>query len=105
RLHGVQDSFAQQDNAAIRSGEAFIPLINPALSSLGNNIFMPDAPAKRHVLAMVIFFLLFFKRSGAGVRQFRKEVRLEPGIGVGGRSEEHTSELQSPCNLVCRLLL
>src|SRR5256885_7604435 len=34
----------------------------------------------------------------------------EPGV-VGGRgitgprSEEHTSELQSPCNLVCRLLL
>src|SRR5688500_19415144 len=24
---------------------------------------------------------------------------------LGGRSEEHTSELQSPCNLVCRLLL
>src|SRR3989454_5674590 len=24
---------------------------------------------------------------------------------VGARSEEHTSELQSPCNLVCRLLL
>src|SRR5256885_5591869 len=29
------------------------------------------------------------------------------GIACGGcrRSEEHTSELQSPCNLVCRLLL
>src|SRR2546426_8630684 len=25
--------------------------------------------------------------------------------GGGRRSEEHTSELQSPCNLVCRLLL
>src|SRR5256885_7589443 len=25
--------------------------------------------------------------------------------GRAGRSEEHTSELQSPCNLVCRLLL
>src|SRR2546426_7738513 len=25
--------------------------------------------------------------------------------GQVGRSEEHTSELQSPCNLVCRLLL
>src|SRR2546426_8589924 len=25
--------------------------------------------------------------------------------GHGARSEEHTSELQSPCNLVCRLLL
>src|SRR5256885_13300199 len=27
------------------------------------------------------------------------------GDGRGLRSEEHTSELQSPCNLVCRLLL
>src|SRR5256885_12246661 len=27
------------------------------------------------------------------------------GHAVGLRSEEHTSELQSPCNLVCRLLL
>src|SRR5256885_12222723 len=29
-------------------------------------------------------------------------LRLE---GATSRSEEHTSELQSPCNLVCRLLL
>src|SRR5688500_19241557 len=28
-----------------------------------------------------------------------------PGIRALVRSEEHTSELQSPCNLVCRLLL
>src|SRR5256885_11491649 len=26
-------------------------------------------------------------------------------LALGARSEEHTSELQSPCNLVCRLLL
>ena len=26
-------------------------------------------------------------------------------VGIAQRSEEHTSELQSPCNLVCRLLL
>src|SRR5256885_9918695 len=31
---------------------------------------------------------------------FPKEQRLQ-----AQRSEEHTSELQSPCNLVCRLLL
>src|SRR5256885_6370243 len=32
--------------------------------------------------------------------------RISPPAGVGvSRSEEHTSELQSPCNLVCRLLL
>src|SRR5256885_11587739 len=33
---------------------------------------------------------------------------LEAEMPLGGevsRSEEHTSELQSPCNLVCRLLL
>src|SRR5256885_11978486 len=43
----------------------------------------------------------------------RDQGRAEPGaggsrvIGQGrpARSEEHTSELQSPCNLVCRLLL
>src|SRR2546426_3479070 len=28
-----------------------------------------------------------------------------PAAHTPGRSEEHTSELQSPCNLVCRLLL
>src|SRR5256885_10872863 len=34
------------------------------------------------------------------------EVRRSPRSGpVSKRSEEHTSELQSPCNLVCRLLL
>src|ERR1039457_3302780 len=27
------------------------------------------------------------------------------GLSILPRSEEHTSELQSPCNLVCRLLL
>src|SRR2546426_4198322 len=31
--------------------------------------------------------------------------RQPEGQGLGERSEEHTSELQSPCNLVCRLLL
>src|SRR2546426_12141461 len=33
------------------------------------------------------------------------EHQPEEGERVDGRSEEHTSELQSPCNLVCRLLL
>src|ERR1039457_4040188 len=33
------------------------------------------------------------------------EVSLEKAIQFMKRSEEHTSELQSPCNLVCRLLL
>ena len=34
-------------------------------------------------------------------------LKKEVNHGANGtkRSEEHTSELQSPCNLVCRLLL
>src|SRR5256885_11181318 len=32
-------------------------------------------------------------------------VSSPPARAPHGRSEEHTSELQSPCNLVCRLLL
>src|SRR5690348_17565071 len=31
--------------------------------------------------------------------------RSAPAAAVGARSEEHTSELQSPVHLVCRLLL
>src|SRR2546426_12830467 len=39
------------------------------------------------------------RRGLAGVQQASCDRRTP------GRSEEHTSELQSPCNLVCRLLL
>src|SRR5256885_11791353 len=38
------------------------------------------------------------QETGAGAGEKDHRVRL-------ARSEEHTSELQSPCNLVCRLLL
>src|SRR2546426_12842599 len=41
-----------------------------------------------------------------GVRQSRvTQQALGHGLHHHQRSEEHTSELQSPCNLVCRLLL
>src|SRR5256885_8734734 len=35
----------------------------------------------------------------------RRDHRHRGNHAAAGRSEEHTSELQSPCNLVCRLLL
>src|SRR2546426_7205041 len=41
-------------------------------------------------------------------RPHRNASRLAPftrAVSMNRRSEEHTSELQSPCNLVCRLLL
>src|SRR5205807_5309400 len=50
-----------------------------------------DAPLKR---AMAYRLLRAVRTQG--------EIALQDGRH---RSEEHTSELQSPCNLVCRLLL
>src|SRR3989454_7606059 len=46
----------------------------------------------------------------AGAGQDRPSEAGQVGISISSdrytyRSEEHTSELQSPCNLVCRLLL
>src|SRR5205807_10468247 len=41
------------------------------------------------------------RRLQGGSRHHRATAPGRPA----GRSEEHTSELQSPCNLVCRLLL
>src|SRR5256885_4143109 len=38
-----------------------------------------------------------------GVVGIEQDQRVQ--VAVARRSEEHTSELQSPCNLVCRLLL
>src|SRR5205807_5290893 len=38
-------------------------------------------------------------------RSRRRTQRAQRGGRARRRSEEHTSELQSPCNLVCRLLL
>src|SRR5256885_4689171 len=50
--------------------------------------------------------------AGDGGGDHRRVLRLpvtvlpaRPAVAGSDRSEEHTSELQSPCNLVCRLLL
>src|SRR2546426_2644232 len=52
------------------------------------------------------------RASAAGTARHRSCLRRSTRVGRGAirarpssRSEEHTSELQSPCNLVCRLLL
>src|SRR2546426_9267622 len=43
--------------------------------------------------------------SSAAQRRRASRFFVPRGSRRQGRSEEHTSELQSPCNLVCRLLL
>src|SRR5256885_16071312 len=48
--------------------------------------------------------LLHLRRRSPG-HDVAQHLGVEADGGDGVRSEEHTSELQSPCNLVCRLLL
>src|SRR2546426_2491300 len=45
--------------------------------------------------------MLTFQQNGDGQQVYP----TLKGVEEDERSEEHTSELQSPCNLVCRLLL
>src|ERR1039457_7338779 len=74
----------------------------------------------RHILGWSFFFFLMIRRPPRSTlfpytTLFRSQWRHLPMEGLSrrrsgspeghDRSEEHTSELQSPCNLVCRLLL
>src|SRR2546426_12435831 len=56
-------------------------------------------------------YTTLFRSKNAALRDMKAEwlpssIIFTDGTRIGDeRSEEHTSELQSPCNLVCRLLL
>src|ERR1039457_7537495 len=68
-------------------------------------------------LPCFLFFFLMIRRPPRSTlfpyTTLFRSIRVCPATREGGelgnkgprRSEEHTSELQSPCNLVCRLLL
>src|SRR2546426_6665442 len=73
----------------------------------------------RSVATAVLFYVSYWLLSKIDVAKWNAFVkgRMEEALSTGSsfalgsvaflavRSEEHTSELQSPCNLVCRLLL
>src|SRR5256885_4370790 len=64
------------------------------------------APMKRYVFLVTAVgqgYGGLEHRASAALLCSREDLPREGEIEV--RSEEHTSELQSPCNLVCRLLL
>src|SRR2546426_5078053 len=68
-------------------------------------LFGPSGAGKTTVLRC----LAGLERPERGRIRFASEMWVDADAGVmappQARSEEHTSELQSPCNLVCRLLL
>src|SRR2546426_11642048 len=59
--------------------------------------------------AGMVFFVESSLAAAGLIAQNLRSLGLETGFRIlrqeVTRSEEHTSELQSPCNLVCRLLL
>src|SRR5256885_2791813 len=63
----------------------------------------PDVTAERRVSPLSLKGLPPDQHEEPAFAGASKEHRELDGRAV--RSEEHTSELQSPCNLVCRLLL
>src|SRR2546426_9317900 len=66
-------------------------------------------PPRSTLFPYTTLFRSHLADADAGDAPFRQEIeqRLPHWLEreVAARSEEHTSELQSPCNLVCRLLL
>src|SRR5690348_17734347 len=69
-------------------------------------IFRPRSPT--HGLEVAMIRVLIVDDHDLVRTGLRDVLDAEDGIdvvGLGARSEEHTSELQSPVHLVCRLLL
>src|SRR5256885_9431881 len=72
--------------------------------SFANSPNHPSAPQHRRKV-IVRLSGAFLDRLRGGRQHFEPYSQISGRIIVRLRSEEHTSELQSPCNLVCRLLL
>src|SRR5256885_12746026 len=62
-------------------------------------------PTDIHVESVIQLPMCGLTKPGSTRKQIRSKIKRGVVIRPMGRSEEHTSELQSPCNLVCRLLL
>src|SRR5688500_20054632 len=83
----------------------------PSCSSaptLSYTFFFPNpAPPNIYTLSLHDALPICLRRR-SGTRKTRlpqASAGTQGSSACGRRSEEHTSELQSPCNLVCRLLL
>src|SRR5205807_9468776 len=60
---------------------------------------------RQSVEVMAQYLTVDPEKTGSSYTFTRQDLERLPEPLMERRSEEHTSELQSPCNLVCRLLL
>src|SRR3989454_5472768 len=103
--HGPERGHDVVEAANIEEG-----LLLPGERSVGQ-VFGRGARTHRNRYPLVACGQLIVRLGYLGLELLRKWRRLDPAADLRSaaperlRSEEHTSELQSPCNLVCRLLL
>src|SRR5256885_3121003 len=117
--HGHADSFLSQAGSGLATlGIAECPGVPDALAKLTLNAPYNDLGAVEKIFAAhgkniaaaivePIAANMGVVTPEKGFLQGLREITRKHGtlLIVDERSEEHTSELQSPCNLVCRLLL
>src|ERR1039457_2834236 len=70
--------------------------------SVFSSFFNDTATTEIYTLSLHDALPIYHRREQQELGEGENLFRRDP---LGERSEEHTSELQSPCNLVCRLLL
>src|SRR6266446_6916806 len=98
----VERSMCCPRTAIRNSSDAFAAIL--ASASLMRFFFF-NATATTEIYTLSLHDALPISR-GRGVGAPGRHLRIHPHLDAARkRSEEHTSELQSPCNLVCRLLL
>src|SRR5215467_14833885 len=100
RIEIIAEGLGAPRMLALDSSEALLV----SMPSEGRVVALPVAPRRDQLRSAVTVASGLHLPHGLAVRGRHLWV-AETGRVVRFRSEEHTSELQSPCNLVCRLLL
>src|SRR6266566_8814834 len=102
-LPGATDALLTGNSEVIKAlteREQAIDALYPEIEGMANREILLQAP-----VASDLRFLLSVLRIVPELERSHDLVMQIATRATHIRSEEHTSELQSPCNLVCRLLL
>src|SRR5690606_40686803 len=94
-----------------QTGMHFFPVSRSRISRYSSTFFRPTTESisnskKYWTLYLLMKLMYFFRYSSKSGRRLLRVIKEKaPESSKNTRSEEHTSELQSRENLVCRLLL
>src|SRR6266851_7233978 len=85
-------------------GAAFGYVLGKQLEEDGASVIAEGASGEAHVDAGAVLAHPVSSQTVEFLQDAERVRQAEPLLGIGIRSEEHTSELQSHHDLVCRLL-